>query len=140
MTNPATKTTPGASDVEITINGQKVVLRATLEACLAISREGGGVYGPNSLADRLTRFDLDAYVSIIRAGLGLTGNAVPTLAEEVFRSGMVNLTKPLTTFVVGLGDPDKLRKPAEEGKGGAEAPLSLADVAAQASAEAPGAS
>lgn len=128
-----TKTIPGASDVEVTIVGmtgaETVTLKASLQACIAISREGGGIYGANSLSDRLTRFDIDAYVTIVRAGLGLTGNAVPDLAERVFRTGMVNLTKPLTKFVIGLGDPEK-RRPADEGEG--DAPLSLEAAAAAA--------
>lgn len=124
------KTTPGASDVEITIGDETVILRATLDAALTISRAGAGIYGEGSLHERLVRFDLDAYTLVIRAGLGLTGNAVKNLDERIFRAGVVNLTKPLTTYVIGLTDPEKLKKPDSEEDGGS--PLSLAQAQAKA--------
>ena len=99
----------GSSDVEIDLLGEKVVLRGTIEAALAISDAGGGVFGEGTLAERLKRYDLRAYIQIIRVGLGLGPNAVKDLDEKVFRSGMVNLIGPLTKYVIGFGDPDKRR-------------------------------
>lgn len=119
----------GASDVEITLLDQKVVLRATLECARALSREGAGIYGQGTLADRLKRYDLDAYCFVVRQGLGLGPAAVKDLDEQVFRTGMVNLIGPLTKFVIGLGDPEKRR--------GQEGDAPLADAAAQAEAGAP---
>lgn len=127
----AVNTTPpvGASDVEIDLMGENVVLRATLDCARALSREGAGIYGQGTLADRLKRYDLDAYCFVVRAGLGLTGNAVKDLDEQVFRTGMINLIGPLTKFVIGLGDPEKRR--------GQEGDAPLGDAAAQAEKDAP---
>jgi hypothetical protein len=122
------KPAAGPQPVEITLGGETVTLKPTLEAALTLSRMNAGIYGPGTIGERLVRFDLDAYVAVIRAGLGLSGNAVRNLDEQVFRAGMVNLTSPLTRFVISLGDPDGKRAEAGED----DAPLSLADAARQA--------
>lgn len=123
-------TTPGNGDVQIELGGETVTLKLTLECCRTLSRMNSGIYGPGTIGDRLTRMDIDAYCDVVRAGLGLTGNAVKNLDQLVFEAGMVNLTRPLTRFIIGLGDPDNRRKQEADDK----APLTLADAAAQAEA------
>jgi hypothetical protein len=127
-----TKEATGPKTVEITLGGDTVTLKPTLDCALTLSRMNAGIYGPGTIGERLVRYDLDAYVAVVRAGLGLTGNAVKNLDELVFKAGMVNLLRPLTRFVISLGDPEGKRAEAEDD---ADAPLSLADAAAAADAE-----
>ena len=98
------KPTPGAGDVEIELDGETVTLKPTLEACQTISRAGGGLYGQGTLTDRIARADFDAMAAVIRAGLGLTGNAVKGLDGQIYRTGLVNLIGPLTRFVMIVGN------------------------------------
>lgn len=110
------KPTPGAGDVEIELDGETVVLKPSLDACITISRAGGGLYGQNTLTDRIARADFDAMAAVIRAGLGLTGNAVKNLDGQIYRTGLVNLIGPLTRFVMIVGNGGRPRpKDAEDG-------------------------
>lgn len=119
-----------AGEVEIELGDETVILKPSLDCCLTLSRMNAGIYGPGTIGERLSRYDLDAYVAVVRAGLGLSGNAVKNLDELVFRAGMVNLLRPLTRFVIALGDPDNRRK--EEGDGAR--PQTLGEAAAAAAA------
>lgn len=124
------KPQPGAGDVEITLDGQKVTLKPSLDACLALSRIAGGLYGPGALSERIRNFDLDAYVIVIRAGLSLTGNAVRDLDQQVYRTGMVNLLVPLSAYIQILGNGGR---PVREGSGEGDTDQSPPDPAAVAS-------
>lgn len=89
----------GAGDVPLTIDGTETKLSPTLQACLALSRESGGLYGPGSISDRIMRYDFDAFEVVIRAGLGLGSSAVKGLPEQIYRTGLLNLIQPCTKFI-----------------------------------------
>ena len=58
---------PGAGDVTLELGDEKLVLRATLNAGLTISRTAGGIRGA---IDKVMQMDFDTIASVIRAGVG----------------------------------------------------------------------
>lgn len=106
----------GAGDVPLTIDGTETKLTPSLQACLALSRESGGLYGPGSISDRIMRYDFDAFEVVIRAGLGLGSSAVKNLPEQIYRTGLLNLIQPCTKFIaiVANGGQPKTNEEEEE--------------------------
>lgn len=58
---------PGAGDVTIELGNEILVLKPTLQAGIAVSRQTGGIRGA---IEKVMALDLDAIVSIIRVGIG----------------------------------------------------------------------
>lgn len=105
----------GAGDVEITLDGVKRTLKPTLSAALAISRMNEGVVGAIT---RVGRLDIDAMVSVVRAGLDLTDKGAEGLDEKVYASGLGfedGLAGPLTTFLQNVANGGRPRKAAGTG-------------------------
>lgn len=109
----------GAGDVEFTLEGETQYLKPSLEACLALSRSSGGLYGPGSISERITRYDFDAYEIVIRAGLGLGPSAVKGLPQQIFNSGILTLIKPCSEFIaiVANGGQKPAKANDEDGDG-----------------------
>jgi hypothetical protein len=103
---------------EIELDGEKVQLELSSKALEALSAYGGVL--PTMQA--LTRYDIGAYVAVIRAGTKKGFAFVANfpgqndkLLDKVFQTGVLNLIDPLIEYcdrLTNAGKPTK--KPAEE--------------------------
>lgn len=93
--------TPGAGDVEITLDGEKRVLRPTLNAIRKVSRLADGVGGAVA---KVQKVDFDAIVMIVAVGLDLTEEGAKGLEEKVFATGAMNLSAPCVKYLTILAN------------------------------------
>jgi hypothetical protein len=85
---------PGSGDVPITLDGEDLFLKPTLEACLRISRLHGN---PHDTATKIMAMDFDTVVAVVGIGLRRTTNK--DLQEKVYKTGLVNLRASLISFI-----------------------------------------
>lgn len=79
-------------DVSITLDGKVETLRCTLRAARIVNSLGGFA----EAFKLLSAFDMNAYVTIVAAGL----NRKPAEIEDaVYKTGLVEITGPLAEFV-----------------------------------------
>lgn len=91
-----------SGEVEIELAGETKTLTCTLNAATRISRHFGGFQAAHQ---QLLGQNFDAYVVIIRHGLGLRTDAeIKALTEQVYRTGLSNLVVPLVDFVLMLAN------------------------------------
>ncbi len=64
---PKTSHHPGSGNVELVLGDETLIMRPSLSAGLAISRQSGGIRGA---IDKVMLMDLDAIVSVVRLGIG----------------------------------------------------------------------
>ncbi|MBP2303421.1 hypothetical protein [Azospirillum picis] len=88
-----------ANNVTITLNGEKVVLKPTPRAALAISTNFEGLQGA---VPRLASQDIAAASFVVAAGAGIRGEAAKGLNEKIFAAGISDLAPSLIEFVVIL--------------------------------------
>lgn len=100
----------GAGNVEIELDGEKVVLRPTLRAAQAISRQEGGIM---AAVQALSKLDIDALTGVIAFGLGKEPKDV---ADAVWRTGAADLTPPAARFLTILANGGR----PSDSKGGEE--------------------
>jgi hypothetical protein len=94
-----------AGQVAITLDGEPRHLTPTLNAATGISRQFGGL---QAAQQRVLAQDLDAYVAIVRFGLGLRTDAeAKGLAEKVFAAGVRDMALPLVEFLIILANGGK---------------------------------
>ena len=93
--------------IEITLDGEAVVLRPTLEAAMLVDSRFGGY---SAAYQSLLGHSLDATVAILAAGAGKSINT--TLREKVYAKGVRNLVAPLSQFLTLLLNGG--RKPEDE--------------------------
>lgn len=91
----------GAGNVTINLDGESVTLRPTLQAAQAISRQSGGISGA---VRAVGQFDLDAIVSVVTLGLGLTGNDAKEVPGRVYRTGLTDLIGPVSNYLTILAN------------------------------------
>lgn len=101
----------GAGNVAITLDDEEVVLKPTLKAAQAISRQNGGIM---SAVERVTRFDLEAITSVVALGLGREAKDV---AEAVWRTGCSTLAPHVIKYLGMLANGGR---PADGGEGDAD--------------------
>jgi hypothetical protein len=107
-------TSIGAGNIEITLDGEKVVLRPTLRAAQTISKQNGGIM---SAVQAVANFDFETITSVIALGLNLTGSVrVNEVAEKVYTTGLVDLVEPVTKYLTVLANGGR----STEAKGGEE--------------------
>jgi hypothetical protein len=95
------------AEVAITLDGKDVSLKCGSEAAKIVNAIAGGML---PAIGRLGALDFDAYVQIVAAGL----NKKPRDVEAaVYKTGIVELTKPLITFVEHLTNGGKPVVPVE---------------------------
>lgn len=87
---------PGAGDVEIELDGKPLVLRPSLQACIAISNINGGL---NAAINRCIALDFDTICQIVTAGLGLNPTQAKMVPDAVYRQGMLSLSGHCIEFV-----------------------------------------
>lgn len=90
-----TEYVPAEGDVEIELDGVRMWLKPTLNACLIISRVNGTA-GPRVLADQCLQLNLDAISTVIAAGLGVR---VEDIQGQVFKTGTMNLFGKCIRFI-----------------------------------------
>jgi hypothetical protein len=88
MAKPKAHHHPGSGDVELVLGDTRLVLRPTLNAGLAISRQAGGIRGA---IDKVVAMDLDAIVSVIRLGIGPEeAKRIKNLDRLVYENGLTD--------------------------------------------------
>ena len=85
---------PGAGDITITLSGESVALKPTLEACIRISRATKS--GPRGLADQVLSLDFDAVCLVVSAG---TGRKLEDVQKAVFETGTINIFGDCIRFI-----------------------------------------
>lgn len=117
------KPDPGAGDLVLTLGGEEIVLRCTPACAIMLSRQPGsiaGVGGTDGVIQRVGGLDMDTMAVVIRAGLGLSGNAVPKIDEWIFDFGLTEMRDELRVFISGLinsGTRKAPKDPAPPGEG-----------------------
>lgn len=87
------KASLGIGNVEIDLDGEKVVLRPTLKAAQTISRLNGGILGA---VEAVVKFDLETITSVVALGLGKEPKDV---ADRVFEAGIANLAPAVVRYL-----------------------------------------
>ncbi len=107
---------PGAGDVEIVLGPENLVLKPTLAAGLAISRQAAGIRGA---IDKVMALDLDMILTVIRVGIGpKEAKRYPNLDEMVFASGITSgQGMMLTRLVEYLTNLSRGGRPADDTEG-----------------------
>lgn len=97
-----------SGEIAITLDGEERTLKPSLGAATRVNNRFGGF--SKAIAE-LAALNLDAYVVVIGHGLGATDAEQKVLKEKVYKTGVTNLVRPLTRFVVILAnggrDPDE---------------------------------
>lgn len=101
----------GAGDVPFQLDGKDMVLAPSVQACLRISRIGGGL---NAAVQRCLALDMDTICEIITAGLNLNPTQAKMVPEAVYRTGLFNLSAPCIDFINIVGNGGQ-PLPEEEG-------------------------
>ncbi len=90
-----------AGEVEIELNGKRLILRPTLPACKTISRQRGGFAKVREL---LVSEDFDTIVSVIAVGTNQLKDT-NEVENEVWRNGLdIKLIMPLIEYVAILAN------------------------------------
>ena len=96
------------TDVTIVLDGEEHTLRPSLKAASSVSRQFGGFVGA---FNALMQGQLDAFTSIIKAGLVSKNISTDDLKEAVWRTGLPKLSEPVSRYVSilqnGGKDPDE---------------------------------
>jgi len=104
-----------AGQITVTLDGEEVVLKPTIAAAKNISRLLGGFQAAHQA---LFAQNLDAYVTVVRHGLGMKTEAeAKGLEDRVFRTGLRALVGPLTDFILILANGGRPLEEAAEGEG-----------------------
>jgi hypothetical protein len=93
-----------AGDVPFMLAGERRVLRPTLRAVNHISNVCGGL---KKALTAVGEFDMTAMTAVIRAGLNLTDQESKKLPEMIYETGILELTGPLSDFIVILANGGK---------------------------------
>ena len=100
---------PGEGDVPITIDGEELVLRPTLQAALGISR----LHNDIQLTGRqIMNMDLDTIISVVAFGLGV--KVTQKLQEQVWRTGQFDIRLPLMQFMNVINNGGRPPKQVED--------------------------
>lgn len=79
---------PWTGDISITLGDKDYVLRPTLEAALALSRQAGGI---RAAITRVLELDLDVIIAVIRAGIGReAGKELRNLDRVIYEHGLLD--------------------------------------------------
>lgn len=87
---------PGAGDIPIKLDGKDLVLQPSVQACIAISRLGGGL---TAAVQRCLSLDFDTICAVITAGLSLNPVQAKAIPEAVYKTGAMALSGPCIDFI-----------------------------------------
>ncbi|WP_062206794.1 hypothetical protein [Aureimonas sp. AU12] len=112
--------TPLSNDVEVELGGDTHLLRPSLKAATAISRQFGGLVGAMQAA---LNGNLDAFQFVVKTGIVTAKNiSTEDLKELVWSAGMRKLSDPVSKYLTllqnGGKDPDADEEDASTGNGG----------------------
>lgn len=97
--------TVSEGEYAVPFGDETAVLTANLFAAKGISRHFGGF---QAALNKVATGDLEAFIAVIRYGLGIRNDAeAARIEDKVFRAGILNLTAPLTEFVLMLANGGK---------------------------------
>ena len=91
-------------DINITLAGQPATLSPTLGAAIRLNTLHGNF---GSLLAKLEAYDLKAAAETVNYGLGRAPADLERTTEEVFATGLVDLTPNLIGFVIRLANGGK---------------------------------
>lgn len=100
-------------EVEITLDGQPVTLRCTLEAAIGINSYFQGLAIAHQ---RVLSMDIDACAVIIRHGAGIDAKGARDLPRQIHQRGVAKFTGPLAKFMVLLMSGGRDAKDDEPGE------------------------
>jgi hypothetical protein len=95
-------------EVDIILNGKARTLRCSLAAAKVVNAAANGCQG---MIARLGMMDLDAYITVVAAGLN---QKYKDVEEPVYKTGMPALNGPLIEFVTYLANGGRPIVAAEE--------------------------
>ena len=85
-------------EMQVPFGDVTVTLTANLFAAKGISHHFGGF---QQALNKMAAGDLEAFIVVVRFGMGIKGETQTRQIEElVFRAGVLRLTAPLTEFVL----------------------------------------
>jgi hypothetical protein len=103
----------GAGDIPIELDGKEMFLVPSLQACLTISKIGGGL---NAAVQRCLNLDFDTICQIVTAGLSLNQTQAKMVPDAVYKTGLIGLSAPCIDFINVVGNGGR---PVEiDGEGG----------------------
>lgn len=88
--------------VTLDLDGETIVLTPTVDAIQRINRHFGSI---RQAIVHCRELDFDGLLVVIAAGAGYSPGDAKTLAEPVFRSGLVSLSEPVGEYLFHLLDP-----------------------------------
>lgn len=97
--------------VDIKLDDETYTLQPTLGAVRAIEAHFGGLRGASQAINALS---IDGCAVIIAGGAGLTGKAAEAIAEQVWQTGVLEVSVQLNAYLVALYNP----KGPNKGKAG----------------------
>lgn len=98
----------GLGDVTIELDGEEMVLRPSLKACMTLSRSSNGI---TSAVQKCLAYDFDTIHQVIAAGLGADSRDLP---EKIYRSGLIDLSPKCIRFLHVVANGGK--PPADESR------------------------
>lgn len=88
--------------VDIKLDDETYTLQPTLGAVRAIEAHFGGLRGASQAINALS---IDGCAVIIAGGAGLTGKAAEAVAEQVWQTGVLEVSVQLNAYLVALYNP-----------------------------------
>ncbi|KJH75627.1 hypothetical protein [Pseudomonas sp. ES3-33] len=88
--------------IEVTVGDDVYTMVPTLGAVRAIEAHFGGLRGASQVVSALS---VDGCARIIAAGAGLSGKEGEALAEQVWQSGVLDVSVQLNAYLVALYNP-----------------------------------
>lgn len=88
--------------VDIKLDDETYTLQPTLGAVRAIEAHFGGLRGASQAINALS---IDGCAVIIAGGAGLTGKAAEAIAEQVWQTGVLDVSVQLNAYLVALYNP-----------------------------------
>lgn len=84
--------------IPFVLDGEEKELVPSPGAALKLGRQYNGLA---TIYNKLTTFDPEVYVTVVREGLGiaLNGKEAQGLGEKVWRTGLTSLTEPLVEYI-----------------------------------------
>jgi hypothetical protein len=99
MTNPKPAEL-GAGDTVITLTGEEITLKPSLDCCIQLTTDPRGIFGgEDSIYGRIGKLDIAVMAKVIRLALGLGASAVKDLEQRMFDTGLDTLRDPLWDFL-----------------------------------------
>lgn len=106
---------PGAGNIPIELDGKAHELVPSVQACIAISRIGGGLH---AAVQRCLQLDFDTICQVVTAGLGLNPQQAKLVPEAVYKTGLVGLSAPCIDFINVVSNGGRpIEEDQEEGDG-----------------------